>query len=142
MINKTTTISGQGVGIMESRSITASMLEFIKNNVLSITDLTRSNKLSEILESYANKKSDEIFIVKNNRNRDAQGALIDVELLTELLALRESVFEATDKLIEKIALDRLETFNPETSLSHALHQIDVEDIDVEEILRLSDELEI
>lgn len=141
MIHKTT-LSGQGVGIMENRPITASMLEFIKNNVLSITDLTRSNKLSEILESYANRKSNEIFIVKNNRNRDAQGALIDIELLTELLTIRESVFEAADKLIEEVALERIDTFNPETTLSQALHQIGAEEIDVEEVLRLSNELEI
>lgn len=141
MISKTI-ISEQGVGRMDTRSVTASMLEFIKNNVLSITELTRSNKLSEILESYANKKSNEIYIVKNNRIRDAQGALIDIELLAELLALRESVFEAADHVIEEIALDRIDSFRPETSLSQALHQMDVEDIEVEEILRLSDELEI
>lgn len=141
MINNT--ITGRGVEVMEhGQSITVSMLNFIKNNVLSITDLTRTNKLSEILESYANKKSEEIFIVNNNRNRDARGAIIDIELLTELLAMRESVFEAADKIIEKVALERLETFNPETSLSHALHQIDIEEMDVEEILRLSKELEI
>lgn len=122
--------------------ISSTMLDFIKNNVLSITDLTRTNKLSEILESYANKKSEEIYIVKNNRNRDAQGAIVDVELLTELLAMREAVFAAADTMIERIATDRVENFQPQTSLSNALHQMDLEEIDVDEILKLSRNLEL
>ncbi len=125
-----------------NHSLSVSTLDFIKNNVLSITDLTRSNKLSEILESYANTKSEDIYIVKNNRNRDAQGAIIDIELLAELLTLRDAVSEATDAIVENIAAERLDNFKPATSLSQALHDMDVNDIDSEEILRLSKELEI
>lgn len=123
-------------------SITSSTLDFIKNNVLSITDSTRTNKLSEILDSYANGKSEDIFIVKNSRNRDAQGAIVDIELLFELLELREAVFEAADRVVEKIAQERLETFAPNVGLSEALQQIGVERIDPDKIRRLSDELEI
>jgi hypothetical protein len=132
----------QGVRVMGHEPISSAMLDFIKNNVLSITDLTRTNKLSEILESYANKNSEEIYIVKNNRNRDAQGAIVDVALLTELLAMREAFFAAADTMIERIATDRVENFQPQTSLSDALHQMDVEKINVDEILKLSSHLEL
>lgn len=128
--------------MVQGSLITSAMLDFIKNNVLSITDLTRTNKLSEILDSYANRKSEEIFIVQNSRNRDAQGAIVDVELLFELLAFREAVLEAADRVIERTAQERLETFVPNVSLSEALQQIGVERIDTDEIRRLSDELEI
>ncbi len=127
---------------MGHEPINSSMLDFIKNNVLSITDLTRTNKLSEILESYANKKSEDIYNVKKNRNRDAQCAIVDVELLTELLAMREAVFAEADTMIERIATDRVENVQPQTSLSNALHQMDVKEIDVDEVLKLSRNLEL
>jgi predicted transcriptional regulator len=132
----------QGVRFMGHEPINSSMLDFIKNNVLSITDLTRTNKLSEILESYANKKSEDIYNVKKNRNRDAQCAIVDVELLTELLAMREAVFAEADTMIERIATDRVENVQPQTSLSNALHQMDVKEIDVDEVLKLSRNLEL
>jgi hypothetical protein len=126
----------------ETRQITSSMINFFKQNVLSVTDLTRSNKLSEILDSYANKKSEEIFLVQNARNRDALGAIIDVDLLQELLTLREAVSQAADRIVEQMAIERVDTFKPDISLAQALHEAEIEDIDVETVLKLSAELEI
>ncbi len=136
---------GQGMvksAMDESKEITSSMIRFVKNNVLSVTELTRSNKLSEILDSFSDRKSEEIYLVQNARNRSAMGAIIDVELLQELLAIREFVSDAADQVVELTAIDRVSTFQADHSLSQALHQIGVENIDVDEIRKLSDELEI
>lgn len=52
------TIRHKAVHSMTSdpKNITASMINFAKNNVLSITELTRKNKLSEILETFNDQK--------------------------------------------------------------------------------------
>ncbi|WP_151733790.1 hypothetical protein [Paenibacillus tengchongensis] len=127
---------------METKQITSSMIEFYKHNVLSITEITRTNKLSEILDSYANKKSGDIYLVQNSRNKDALGAIIDVDLLQELLELRDTISNAADQLVEEMAISRLHAFNPNVTLAQAIHQAGIEDIDVDEIIKLSDEVEI
>lgn len=118
------------------------MIKFFQNNVLSVTDLTRSNKLSEILESFSNRKSEDIYLVQNTRNRSAMGAIIDVELLEELLAIRESIAGAVDEAVERSAADRVESFQAKYPISNVLFDMGIEDIDVDEIKKLSDELEI
>ena len=138
------TIRHKAVHSMTSdpKNITTSMINFAKNNVLSITELTRKNKLSEILESFNDQKSEEIFLVKSGRQRDSMGAIINVEFLTELLQLREMYYEAMDKAVEATAIQRLETFEPNISLAHALDDIGVADINLQEIQDIADELEI
>ncbi|MFC4779318.1 hypothetical protein ACFO9Q_21195 [Paenibacillus sp. GCM10023252] len=126
----------------QSIEITSSMIKFFQNNVLSVTDLTRSNKLSEILESFSNRKSEDIYLVQNTRNRSAMGAIIDVELLEELLAIRESIAGAVDEAVERSAADRVESFQAKYPISNVLFDMGIEDIDVDEIKKLSDELEI
>lgn len=123
----------------ESRSISATMLEFVRDNVFSITELTRTNKLAEILDSFGNKKSNSIYIVKNGRNKDSQGALVDVEMLMELLVYRDAVEAAIDHIVDRAAIQRLSTFNPNISLAQIILE---NELDVEEIMRLSEELEI
>lgn len=123
----------------ENQSITAAMLDFVKNNVLSITELTRTNKLAEILDSFANKKNDTIYIVKNGRNKDSQGALVDVEMLMELLIYRDAVEEAIDRIVSRSALERLALFDPTISMAHVIHD---SELNVDEIIRLSEEVEI
>ncbi|MEK3717052.1 hypothetical protein NSS64_03405 [Paenibacillus sp. FSL H8-0122] len=138
------TIRHKAVHSMTSdpKNITTSMINFAKNNVLSITELTRKNKLSEILETFNDQKSEEIFLVKSGRQRDSMGAIINVEFLTELLQLRDKYYEAMDKAVEATALQRLETFEPNVSLAHALDEIGVTDINLQEIQDMADELEI
>lgn len=70
------------------------------------------------------------------------GAIINVEFLTELLQLRDKYYEAMDKAVEATALQRLETFEPNVSLAHALDEIGVTDINLQEIQDMADELEI
>jgi len=118
------------------------MIEFVRRNVVSVTELTRTKKLSEILDGYSHRKSEEIYIVQNSRNKDGIGAIIDVDLLEELLLLREAFAEAADRIVENVATERVHEFNPDISLANALHEAGVTEIDVDAIKKLADGLEL
>lgn len=85
-------------------------LDFIRKNVLNISDVTRTTKLTEILNSFSGVKSEEIFIVQNSKSKDAQGALVDVDYLVELLKYKavfeETLQEAQDELLVQAVLER------------------------------------
>jgi hypothetical protein len=81
-------------------------LEFLKEKVLTVSDLTRTKKLAEILNSYADKTSYEIFIVQNSKNKSAQAVISDLEYFQELLRYKEAVDEAIDQVIHEITLER------------------------------------
>lgn len=85
-------------------------LDFIRKNVLNISDVTRTTKLAEILNSFSGVKSEEIFIVQNSKSKDAHGALVDVDYLVELLKYK-AVFEETlqvaqDEMLVQAVLER------------------------------------
>ena len=69
-------------------------LNFLRKNVLNVSDVARTKKLTEILNSFAGTKSEEIFVVQNSKSKDAQGALIDIDYLLELLQYKV-LFEET-----------------------------------------------
>lgn len=135
---------GQGMvaALDDSKQITSSMIGFVKKNVVSVTELTRTKKLSQILDGFSNRKSEEIFLVQSTRNKDGLGAIIDVDLLEELLLLREVIAEAADRIVEATAAERVNKFNPNISLAQAMQEVGVTEIDVDEVLRLADEMEI
>lgn len=95
------------VDIMKKKAITSTALGFLKENVLSVTDLTRTNKLSEILNKFAGEETSEIYIIQNNKNRNAVGVLVDLEYYERLLKVKEAVEEAVDENIYQIALQRI-----------------------------------
>jgi hypothetical protein len=90
----------------KKKRVNSSIFSFIKDNVLSITDITRSNKLSEILNQYAGKETSEVYVIQNNKNRDAVGVLVDLEHYERLLKLQEAIDQATDEYMYQIALSR------------------------------------
>ena len=69
-------------------------LNFLRKNVLNVSDVARTKKLTEILNSFSGTKSEEIFVVQNSKSQDAQGALIDIDYLLELLQYKV-LFEET-----------------------------------------------
>lgn len=69
-------------------------LNFLRKNLLNVSDVARTKKLTEILNSFAGAKSEEIFVVQNSKSKDAQGALIDVDYLLELLQYK-ALFDET-----------------------------------------------
>lgn len=88
------------------RSFTSRMLDFVKKNVLNITDITRTTKLTEILDSYANRKSEEVYIVQNNRNKDAQAVIIDMDFFQELVFYRDAIDNTIDSYMYQVMLER------------------------------------
>ncbi|MEJ8305751.1 hypothetical protein [Saccharibacillus sacchari] len=55
---------------------TSEVLSFLQDQVLTVTDVTRTKKLTEILDIYAQKEpSEKIFVVQNTRNKDAQAVI-------------------------------------------------------------------
>lgn len=82
------------------------VLKFVKDNVLNISDLTRTSKLAEILELYAHQTSDEVFVVQNTRNKNGRAVIANLEFFEELLSYKEAVDEAIDQTMYQIGLER------------------------------------
>lgn len=97
------------VNLMDKKKrVESNTFSFIKENILTITDITRTNKLSEILNQYAGKETSEVYVIQNAKNRDAVGVLVDMEHYQRLLRLQETIEEATDAYIYQVALERKE----------------------------------
>ncbi len=92
--------------VNKKKPVNSSTFNFIKDNILTITDITRSNKLSEILNQYAGKETSEVYIIQNNKNRNAVGVLVDLEHYARLLKLQEAIEQAADEYMYQIALSR------------------------------------
>lgn len=92
---------------MLKNPITSDFFRFLKEQVLTVTDLTRSSKLTDILDMYASSKDvEKVFVVQNSRNKDAQAVLVNLDYFQELLLDKEAIEEAMDQVIYEIALER------------------------------------
>lgn len=91
---------------MKKPSVTCTTLSFLKENVLSLTDITRTNKLSQILEKYSGKETSEVYVIQNNKSRHAIGVLVDLEHYERLLQIQEAVEQAIDDSMYQLALQR------------------------------------
>ncbi|MBP3038002.1 hypothetical protein J9303_00575 [Bacillaceae bacterium Marseille-Q3522] len=121
----------------EKPSISVDTINFLMKNVYNVSDLTRKNKLTEILQRFV-KPTEEVFIVQNAKNKDAQAALINLKYFEELLRIKEMMDQAIDQVAEKEAADRLKKGKKEKfTLSDVL---DDDDIDFDQLnLELKDE---
>jgi hypothetical protein len=128
------------VEIMDNpkKKVTRSTLNFLKDNVLGVTDLTRTNKLSEILNSFAGAESDEVYIIQNYKNKDATGVLIDLEHMDRLLAIEEFYEKMVDDYMYQIALERKD----EVANIPLESVIGDENLNIDDILTLVDTLEL
>ena len=109
------------------------VLKFVKDNVLNISDLTRTSKLAEILELYADKMSDELFVVQNTRNKNGRAVIADLKFFEELLRYKEAVDDAIDQIMYQIALERKDE-QAEISLAQVISELG---LDVNRIAHLS-----
>lgn len=128
-----------GVKLVDKKKrVESNTFSFIKDNVLTITDLTRTNKLSEILNQYAGKETSEVYVIQNSKNRDAVGVLVDMEHYQRLLRLQEIIEETTDAYMYQVALERKKdkTFIP---LSEVVKD---DDIDLKELVDSLNEVEL
>jgi hypothetical protein len=113
------------------KAVSSDTLSFLKNNVYNITDVTRHNKLTEMLELFSQEMTDEVFIIQNAKNKDAKGAFLDLDYFEDLLATKEALDNALDELVEETALQRK---NSEATLS--LHDVFTEDdIDFDQLMK-------
>lgn len=112
--------------LMKDKKLDSSVLEFLQNNVLTITDLTRTNKLSEILNTFAGEETDEFYVVQNHKNKNATGVLVDLEHYLKLLKMEEMYEQAIDDHMYDVVKERKD---------------DVADIPLEDVLKDDDEID-
>lgn len=91
---------------MDEITVNSDTLKFIKERIVSVTELTRSNKLTEILDSFSDQSSDEVFLVQNVRNRSAQAVLVNFDYFQELLGLKETYEQLMDQVMLEIVEER------------------------------------
>lgn len=113
------------------------VLKFVKDNVLNISDLTRTSKLAEILELYADKTSDELFVVQNTRNKNGRAVISDLEFFEELLSYKEAVDESVEQLMFEVVSER-KNDSADIPLAQVISELD---LDVARILRMSEVVE-
>ena len=118
-------------------TIRSDVLKFVKDNVLNISDLTRTSKLAEILELYADKTNDELFVVQNTRNKNGRAVIANLEFFEELLSYKEAVDEAIDQTMDRIALERKDE-PADISLAQVIAELG---LDVNRIAHLSEVVE-
>lgn len=117
--------------------INVETLKFLKNNVLNVTDLTRNNKLSEILDDFSGGISEEVYVVQNAKKKNANAVLIDLEYFEQLLIFKEILEESLDQSILKEAYNRKN--KPAT---HTISDVfDENDINIKEILQQIEDVE-
>lgn len=121
-----------------SKNISTDTIDFLKKNVLSVTELTRTNKLSEILNSYAVKESSEVYIVQNNKNKNAKAVIVNLEQYERLLKIDEIIEQAIDESVFNMALERKDD-KADIPLTEA---IDDEDFDLDYVMKNLDEFEL
>jgi hypothetical protein len=119
------------------KTIKSDMIKFLKDQVLTVTDLTRTSKLTDILDSYADKVSPEVFVVQNTKKKNSKAVISDLEYFQELLIYKELVDEAIDDVMYQMALERK---GDVTNISLAKIIAD-HDLDIDEVLALSDVIE-
>lgn len=111
----------------------ADTIQFVKESVLTISDLTRTKKLTEILNSYAESHNRDVYIVQNSKNKNARAAVVDLDYFQELLQYKEAVDAAVDEIAQQRMNDPANI-----SLDEIIHE---HGLDVNKILELVDQVE-
>ncbi len=117
--------------------VTSDMLEFVEEAILGVTDLTRSKKLSEILDSFSGKVSSHVYVVQN-KNKPSKAVIADLEYFKSLLKYKEAVEESIDEYMYQIALERKDDV-VDIPLAQVLEG---EKFDLNEILDLAEKIEV
>ncbi|AIF44539.1 hypothetical protein X953_16470 [Virgibacillus sp. SK37] len=127
-----------GVNVMSKEGhprVNTNMLDFLRKNVYSVTDITRQKKLTEILDLYSGEMTDEVFVIQNGKKKNAQAVIVDLEYFEKLLTIKEEVEQAVDQIVLQEASERV---NDEANLSLA-DVFDEEDINIESLLHQLEE---
>lgn len=120
----------------KTAAISPEFINFVKSNILNISQISRSTKITEILDGFAEDKT-EIFIIENSKKKNAKGALISLDYLQVLLEYGKIIEDIIDTHMYKIALER-----QDDTADIPLAQIIADNgLDIDEILVLADEIE-
>ena len=117
--------------------VRSDVLGFVKDNILSVSDLTRTKRLGEILKSFSGEVTDTIYVVQNSHQKDGQAVISDLEYFRELLVYKEMVDQAIDQEMYKVALERKDDAT-DIPLASVVEQFD---LNVDRILELSEIVE-
>jgi len=112
-------------------------LRFLRERVLTVTDIMRTKKLTEILDEYSKGESEDVFVVQNTRNKNAKAILLDFEYFERLLTYEEAIENTMDELMYKKTLERKD----QPATIDVADVIDQLQLDVEEIIRMSETVE-
>lgn len=122
----------------KTRLVNSKTFNFLKENVLNVTDLTRSNRLSEILNKYAGEKTEEVYVIQNTKNRNAAGVLVDLEHYQDLIRMQELLEQTLDDYMYRIALER-QGDDPSIPLTEVVEE---GDFDFNELIKSIDGFEL
>ncbi len=112
-------------------------LRFLRERVLTVTDIMRTKKLTEILDEYSKGESEDVFVVENTRNKKAKAILLDFEYFERLLTYEEAIENTMDEMMYKKTLERKD----QPATIDVADVIDQLQLDVEEIIRMSETVE-
>lgn len=69
-------------------NLNRSTLSFYKGNIVTLQELTRTNKLTEIL---GNVKKEQMYVIKDMKKGQFKGAIVDIDYLDRLLEIEEEM---------------------------------------------------
>ena len=121
-------------GLLDMTPIRSDVLRFVKENILSVSDLTRTKRLGDILKSYSGEVTDTIYVIQNSHQKDGQAVIADLEYFRELLVYKEMVDQAIDHIMYAVALERKDDVT-DIPLATVIEQFG---LDVDRILALSE----
>lgn len=99
------------------KAVDADTLDFARDHVVNITDITRTKKLSEIMDYLSTQDGkDDVYIIQNSKKKDTAVVLAEVEHYKELLNYKDRFDQLQDQLVELEAISRLDA-NPNESIS-------------------------
>ncbi len=116
----------------------ADTIQFVKESMLTVSDLTRTKKLTEILNSYADQSSRDVYIVQNSKNRQARAAIADLDYFQELLRYKEAVDAATDEIMHEIILERMDDV-ADIELEKVIADFNLDEKRIQELVNLIEE---
>lgn len=120
-------------------------IKFLQQNVMNISEATRNNKLTEILDSFTQKEQKtRVYVIQNSKRKDASGVLCSIEHYAVLNENIEKLERDNAALLDEIlALKTLLRENqPEYSFAQAIEMLDLSNEDLIDIFENSDEVNI
>ncbi|NHN33052.1 hypothetical protein [Paenibacillus agricola] len=118
-------------------AVPADLLELIAENMIDVFDFNQTNKLSEILDSYANKTSSDVYTIQNPQKRQARGVILDLDYFFELIFIKRLAEQAENFQVDTAALDSFKQ-KATSKLDEAAEQLSQNDDDFADIMKIAE----